>query len=256
MLVLCASCKSYSDAWEPFCTLFQRFWPDCPYRKVLFSDMPAVMPDLHGFSFTDIGTDRGWVQNLLDVLTFSNFETVMFFQEDFFLCYPVDQPRMARIVEWFEKSEYDICRLYPCPGANDEREVFPGIGEMTLYAPYRSSCQTAIYKREKLMELCRRLLANGFPKIQQFELQGSRLIDDFKICGWIRKAGEHPSTWPVSYQCSAIANGKWMSGAVGFCMSQGILLNPKRDVIYADTADDAILKNRYYEFIQEMEAKP
>lgn len=249
MLILVASTASYSDAWTPFTTLFERFWGDCPYRKVLFSDMPVVMPDKGGFSFTDIKQDRGWIQNLLDVLAFSDFPIVAVFQEDFFLTYPVDQPRIARILEWFEKSDYDCCRLNPTPGG-EEPEIAPGIGNVSQQIV---SCQVGMWKRERLMELCRRVLAAGGMTPAHFEIYGSQVAADFKVCGWIRQDG--PWTWPIAYQCSAIANGKWMSGAVRFCIEQGIVLNPKRPILYADDADEAVTSGRYAEFIREMEAK-
>lgn len=227
MLILVASCRSYSDAWTPFCTLFERFWPDCPYRKVLFSDKPEVMPDLRGFSFTDLKRDQGWIENLLTVLEFSDFKTVMVFQEDFFLCYPVDQSRIARILEWFEKSDQAACYLYPM-GHQEGPEMFESIGHFPMHVSYRVSCQVALWKRDKLLELCRRLREIGRNSVQEFELWGSQLIDDFKLACWIRKDNQHPETWPISYQCSAIARGKWMAGAVKFCLDQGIVLNPKR----------------------------
>lgn len=248
MLILVPSVKSYADAWTPFTTLFERFWPDCPYRKVLFSDAPAVTTEIGFFEFHGI-RDRGWTQNLMDVASTYADTAVMVFQEDFFLCYPVDQSRIARILEWFEKSDYDCCRLNPTPGG-EEPEIAPGIGVVTQY---RASCQVGMWKRERLLDLCRRVLAHGGSTPSHFETLGSTLIDDFKICGWIRRDG--PWTWPVAYQCSAIANGKWMSGAVKFCMEQGILLNPKRPVLYADNAEEAIIGGRYAEFIREAEAR-
>lgn len=244
MLICVASCKSYSDAWTPFATLFERFWPDCPYRKVLFSDKPEVMPEIGGLEFQDIA-DEGWIQNLWKMLVgpAHGSEVVLLLQEDFFLCYPVDQPRIARILEWFEKSDYAICRLYPL-GYDTDAEIFPGICELQADAPYRASCQASLWKRDRLMELCRRVLGAGGKSPTDFEITGSPLIRDFKVCGWMRRG--HPSTWALAYQCTAISWGKWMSGAVGFCLDQGIVLNPKRQIMWSgDQEADNALNERY-----------
>lgn len=248
MLILCASCQAYSDAWMPFSTLFQRFWPDCPYRRVLFSDRPEPMVEIPGFEFLQIADD-GWIRNLLKMLAMYPDQNVAVFQEDFFICYPVKTDVVDRLDRWLETTNYAMCRLYPCPGANDEVEIVPGVGAITQYSPYRASCQVAIWRRVDLMELCRRLLNNGYTKIQDFELQGSRLIDDFRLCGWIRKEVGHPSDWPLCYHCSAIAAGKWMQGAVEFCKQQNVPLSNKRGIIFGSSADEAILKGDYYEWL-------
>src|SRR5262249_11393787 len=36
--ILVASCERYCQAWRPFFTLFQRYWPDCPYQVFLGTD--------------------------------------------------------------------------------------------------------------------------------------------------------------------------------------------------------------------------
>lgn len=265
MLILCASVKSYQDAWRPFDTLFNRMWPDCPYEKVLFSDRhwPDGMKSLGVFTIHWLEHDGGWIQNLLTMLERNGpspyvpqleRDTVMVFQEDFFLTYPVDQSRIAGIHEWFITSDFDACWLYPL-GYNEGPEVYPGIAAIPVTAPYRASCQVAIWKRERLIELCSRLRAAGHNTVQHYELYGSQMIDDFRLCGWIRKDNAHPETWPISYQCSAIARGKWMAGAVKFCLDQGIVLNPKREILWAEDANEALWRGRYDEFVREMEAK-
>jgi hypothetical protein len=258
MKILVASCRNYSDAWTPFTTLFDRFWPGCDYPRVIYSDRPDVMPaavtETNGF-MPRIGSfyiheihDEGWNRNLLNVLRGESVECVAVFQEDFFVCYPVNGKRIREIEIFLIDSDYDCCRLYPCPGGDENLEIYPGIGEIGSMAPYRASCQVAIWKRPKLIELLERLLANRWNKIQEFEINGSRLIDDFKLCGVIRKG--HPETWPLCYHCSAIANGRWMQGAIKFCQEQGVPLS-KREIVFASDADRAILSGGYYEWLNK-----
>lgn len=219
MLIAVASCSGYSDAWKPFCHLFNTYWPDCPYRKVLFSDQAEFShPDFE----TDWITDKGWNQNLLSFLRRQTDETVLVFQEDFFLCDPARTAVIAEIDEFVRTSDYAMCRLYPCPGA-DGPVIFGKVGEITANATYRASCQATIWKKSKLEELLERLIAGGHPRIQDFEIMGSRLINDFKLSAWFRD-DEHRELWPLPYHCTAICSGKWMAGAIELCRQHGIKL--------------------------------
>lgn len=243
MQILVASCAGYSDAWSPFLQLWDMFWSDCRIKRRVFSDKPEGKEwnpptDWKGWSFDWI-TDAGWIENLLRQVQHGRHDdTVMLFQEDFFLCYPIDNMLIARVNDWLLKSDYACVRLNPTPGA--EGPPIPdsirqaecddwAIAEILPGTQYRVSCQVTLWKRAALAELCRRLREQGCIRIQDFEVRGQSLIDDLPVAGWVRHG--HPATWPVSYQCSAIQNGKWMRGAVDFCKSVGIELNPKRAIV-------------------------
>ena len=258
MDIYCISCKSYADAWVPFGTFFQRFWHDCPYRRTLISDIDpptnTLMPFFPGHIL--LMDDNGWIENLAIGLR-KNIQhsqsepmspTVSVWQEDFFLSSRVPTATVVRLDKFMQESDFDCCRLFPCPGANDPNEIVPGVGLITGYAPYRASCQVAIWKRKSLLTLCDRLMAEGYSTAAHFEMYGSRMIDDFKICGWIREKGTRDE-WPVLYLCSAIASGKWMSGAIQFCKEQGVPITGKREILYASGAEEAVLRAGYYEWL-------
>ena len=37
-IVLMMTCKKYEQLWNPFFTLFKRFWPECPYKLIMGTD--------------------------------------------------------------------------------------------------------------------------------------------------------------------------------------------------------------------------
>ena len=64
--VLISSFDGYSDAWDPFIKLFNKYWKDCPFKVFFISNEKSVSGD----QIVNIrtGKDLGWASNLKAVL--------------------------------------------------------------------------------------------------------------------------------------------------------------------------------------------
>lgn len=56
--LLVLSCDMYSDLWESYAILFNRFWPESPYDKYLASN--TIGFNSHGFKPILMGPDKTW----------------------------------------------------------------------------------------------------------------------------------------------------------------------------------------------------
>jgi hypothetical protein len=215
MEIVVASCRAYSDAWEPFQALFRKFWKDCPYHVTLVTDFAD---ERWRGRFLQAGTDLGWSRNLIHGLSLVQSEHVLLMMEDFFLNDKVDNQIIWQALKTFQTDGKVQCiRLMPCPGPDGEdyNEYF---GRITIGAPYRVSCQTAIWRKSSLERLLR--LTND---AWSFEIDGTNMRTEGDFLSVYRK-----QPFPFSYYNSAINRGKWNPGALEFCRNNGVSVDTSR----------------------------
>lgn len=222
MDIVVASCAAYSDAWVPFVGLFRKFWPDCPYRLCLVTDRLAE--PWAGDVAIEIGQDLGWGPNLVAGLRkLGGSPHVLLMQEDFFLSAPVRTDVVARALAVMRESNHNACfRLFPCPGPDMALNDWYGLVKHD--APYRVSCQSAIWLRSEL-----EFMAHEMPTAAHFEIEGT--CKSAKRCGCLRffsTLRTESSLWPLQYYCSAITRGQWEPDAVAFARAQGVSVDTSR----------------------------
>jgi hypothetical protein len=216
--VLVSSCDAYQEVWEPFFTLFFRYWPDCPFPVYLIANHISY-PD-ERVSTILVGQDRGWGSQMRLALERLSETHIIYFQEDFLLERRVDTARIIRLLNYMEKRQAGCLRLYPCPGPDlpsiDNEEV----GEISRFASYRVALQAAIWHKPVLQAL----LVDG-ESAWKMEGQGSERSRALEVP--FLSVKRHPVTDLVAdpaipYYCTAIVRGRWVQGAVELCNREGI----------------------------------
>jgi hypothetical protein len=227
MDIVVASCGAYADAWKPFVRLFRKFWPDCPYKLFLITDKLAE--PWEGDKAIVIGDDLGWGDNLVAGLRQMNgVRNVLLLQEDFFLSAPVNTDFLKRAEEEMMQNPACACfRLYPCPGADVPLTDWYGL--IKHDAPYRVSCQAAIWYRPEL-----EVMALHQPTAADFEIDGTRrAVKRCQCVKFFSVLRNDPKDWPFQYYCSAITRGQWTPDAVDFVKAQGIEIDTsKRPIMH------------------------
>lgn len=225
--VLVASCSAYSDCWKPFVALFDRFWPDCPYRKVLFSNGDHT-ETLGGFEMVGVGVDRQWCGNLTAVLrTFVTSHIVLLLLEDFWISAPVQQKTIARCVDWLEcDSRFGCLRLTPIPGPDPGDELNDNLGALRHSSSYFVSCQAALWRTAHLSNVVK--IASPGRSAAAFEILGSRASSELRAfhAGWRREV----IPWPIEYICSAVSRGKWNPDALALAEREGVKVRSRRPI--------------------------
>ena len=226
--ILISSCDAFQDLWQPFFTLFWRYWPDCPYRLFLITN--GLRFDDPNVTSIQVGTDRHWASNCRVALTRIPHPFVLYLQEDYLLRNSVDTSRVRKLVSCFQRMKAGCMRLYPCPGPDLQVPGNDEVGLVRKGAPYRVSLQAAVWRKEVLEGL----LMDGETG-WEMELEGSRRSDSLEIpflsVMMDSSTGENTNP-PIPYFSQSVVKGKWTRQAVRLCVMEGIPVNLRRRAVY------------------------
>ncbi len=216
--VLISSCDSYSDAWSPFFTLFDRYWPDCDWPVFLLSNFETWPSDrIHPLA---IGEDHSWSTNLRIALEELQPRSIIYLQEDYFLQNPVDMQRLSELNDFALENGVGYVRLAGSPDPDLAFENPFGLGELSRETKFRCSLQGAWWDTDVLLKL---------------------LVDDETGWDMEMKGTERAKALPqpflgvnsdaplVDYIFeTAILKGRWMPQALRLCRQEGIELDLSR----------------------------
>ena len=145
--VLVYSCDSYADVWEPFFTLFFKYW-DCPYNVYLTTET-LQYPDERVITLNHKGQ---WTDRIRAAVQDIPTKYIIGMCEDMFIRKPVRQDviercyfRMnsdSRIASFNFEREYDWCMP----------SVYKDFGEKLCNSIYRKSCQPTLWRKDVLEE--------------------------------------------------------------------------------------------------------
>lgn len=203
------SCAAYADAWWPLFQLLDKFWPAHPWPDLVTDECPI----LGNYRAVAYGKNQSWCSVLAQYAASIN-EPVLLFQEDFFPSMPFRDDLIDHGLLQMKKRHAAAVRLYPCPGGDEDYgDLF--YARVRAGAPYRISCQAAIWRPDYL-----EMIARKFDTASRFEVEGSRLSNELPDEILAFKRDKTP--WPLEYLCSGITRGKWTQGAKNLCNQHGI----------------------------------
>lgn len=218
--IIISSCDAYNDAWEPFFTLFFRYWPDCPFPIYLISNYKEHK-DKRIISIR-VGEDKKWATNMMAALEITKCPYVIYFQEDYFLQSRVNTEYIEKLVYYAESNNISCLRLFPSPPPDIFFKNSLNLGQISKDAAYRVSLQAALWKSKDLKDLvCEG--ESGW---------------DMEYNGTLRSVGKDlflSVKKPVLNYLTqtGIVKGKWTVEAVKLCKKEGIEIDlSKRAVNY------------------------
>ena len=150
--VMVMSCDAYGDLWTPFFTLFQRFWPDCPFRVYLGSNYAIY--DASNVITLPAG-DCAWSNVLRSGLEQMDSRYILLLLDDYFIDEHVITGAVIQNLKTLQLLNGTVLRLCPQPGPDRPVAEHPGIGHLNPAASYRVSTQAALWKRTALLSLLR-----------------------------------------------------------------------------------------------------
>src|SRR3972149_8436849 len=178
--VLVPSCDCYADLWKPFWNLFWRYWPDCPFPVYLGSNQDSF--DHPRVQMIHAGGGNNWTNRVRQQILALDTPYVLMILEDFFLQSPVNTGDVLACLWALRELDGVMLRLIPRPAPDKHVKQFPMLGRCSPGALYRVSTQTAIWRRDALLELMR----EG-ESIWEFEIIGSgrcNVIAEGFYCTW------------------------------------------------------------------------
>jgi len=209
--ILIPSCDRYSDIWQPFATLFGRYWPDCPYPVYLSTGRREGVP---GFaSPIPVGDDGDWSGSLKTALSQIREDYVLLFLYYLLLYDRVNTDTVRRHIDTIASVDGNFLSLSGTPPP--DRPFTSDFGYVSEGALYRTSTVTSVWRKDVLSAL----LAYG-ETAWQFELQGSIRSDAF--------GGFFSTTRKVVPVVNALVRGIWTPVGLQLLRATGISPSPCR----------------------------
>jgi|GEM_PF-592033 len=210
--IVVSSCDKYSDLWNPFFTLFFRYWPDCPFPVYLVSNTKIF--DDHRVKTVPVGDDKGWASNIKTIISSLGEEYILYMQEDYFLQSFVDTEKIKDLLEYMSVESVGSIRLIGSPEPKHKHSNPFGLCEVKKKEQYRVSLQGSLWNKNIL--LC--LLKDG-ESGWDMEREGSIRSNDLKEV-FLSTQRKRPIL--DYYYYTAIKKGMWMPGALRLLRRENI----------------------------------
>ncbi|MDR1262509.1 MAG: hypothetical protein LBK46_03340 [Oscillospiraceae bacterium] len=216
-----SSCDKYSDLWEPFFTLFVKYWPDCPYPIVLASETKTFSYpglDIQCPRFYNPGEPSPWGERNIRTLESINSPFIFFMLDDFFIFERVDQPFMDRSLDWMQNDPMIGEFQWRGNMSIDPPGKYAPYGVDTLNGAYRISAFPAIWRRDLLI---RSMLPEEGP--WEWEREGT-----IRSRSWPEQL-YNTSYHPIKYPWGGVLwRGKWNPLGLDIMKINDISINTRR----------------------------
>jgi hypothetical protein len=187
MKIFVPSCSRYSATWQPHLAFMRMFWPDCPWPRVLVTDVLDRPDRAKGFEEVHVvGRDLGWCQNFRDALAKYDDDVLMMTLDDFWCDVPVSTSRI-QYAEMYMRNYRNVgCfKVYGSDPAT-VKIVNNEWGEVPRGSPYRISTCQSLWRKDYIDAILAKFTYPG-----DWERFGSILSDDMpeKVLGPVEGPG-------------------------------------------------------------------
>lgn len=234
--VLVVSCDAYSDLWQPFFSLYHRFWQECPCDTYLLTNY--AQPDFEDVKPLAIGEDVSWSDNVLAAIDALPHDYVLLFLEDLLLHSPVRADEVQSLMIWAIENDCNYLRFNP--STPPDKPYDDRIGIVSPGTLYRASVVLSLFKKDVL----RTLLVKG-ENAWQFETFATIRSDVFD-----KFYSTYYDYFPV---LNTVIKGVWEYGAYHAIRRLGIepslerrrLMNLKERTVW----QGKLLRSRLFRFV-------
>lgn len=171
--VLVNSCDRYSDLWDPFARLWQRYWPDCPFEVVLLTESPVELKGAAQAVFSRVLPcgKMSWAKRLSSVRVEITTPYVLMLCEDYLLESRVDTGKMLAYLKMMKVFNAANLRLIPNPpGGSKYKDT--ELLEYRKNTAYSIATQAGFWEKEFLFDLAAKV-----ESIWEFERYGSFALE-------------------------------------------------------------------------------
>lgn len=106
MALLVLSCDGYSDLWDDFFNLRDRFWPDCPYKWYVVTESKDYQRD--GVEVIKCGKDLNWAGRFRKAVKYVNTPYIGLFLDDYFITEKIDTHLINSLVARMETERISL----------------------------------------------------------------------------------------------------------------------------------------------------
>ena len=164
--ILVVSCDEYSDLWDDFFNLKERFWGDCPFETYLVNN--SMDYSRHGVKVINCGDDAKWSDRMRMAISKVDTPYVCPILEDHFICKTVITETILSIVDMVISQNIDYINLGDPfhRKFSDKKYYSEHIIEIPTNRKWGVDTSAGFWKREFLLKL----LGNGSYTAWQFEV--------------------------------------------------------------------------------------
>ena len=149
LAILMLSCDKYSDLWDDFFNLKERFWPDCPYHCYLATDTKEYQRK--GVDVIHFGNIRTWSICAAKAIEQIKEPYIALFLEDAFICKKIDTSIIEDNLNLFIARKMDFMTMERNrmeKALTPEDQVAPHIWRIYRHRKYGIDTSAAIWDKE------------------------------------------------------------------------------------------------------------
>lgn len=227
-LVFVNTTDNFEDCWLPFFTLFKKFWPE--YAGTIFLNTETKSFTFPGLNIVSIQNNKSsltkiitWSECLINALKIIDSEIILYMQEDYFIKSKVQHELITRFATIMQENDIDCLHLTDQnttgPFSDSEYKDFWLIDKK---APYRISCQAALWKKSILLQYLR-----TYETPWQFEKFGTKRsqILDHKFYTVSRDKYKINRSEIIPYVFTGIMQGRWNEEVMPLFKENNISVN-------------------------------
>ena len=109
MAMLVLSCDKYSDIWNDFFNLKERFWPDCPFYWYIVTESLDYNRD--HVSTIKCGNEMNWAGRFRKAVQTVGTPYIGLYLEDYFIKAPIDNTRILYLLNLMEKDKVSFLNM-------------------------------------------------------------------------------------------------------------------------------------------------
>lgn len=152
--ILLLSCDNYSDLWDDFFNLKEKFWPDCPFKWFIVTESKDYKRD--NVEVIKCGKDLNWAGRFRKAVQTVDSLLVGVFLEDYFINAPIDNDRIIGLVRFMKEKSVDFLDLGNVfkhkINAPNKQYYVDHLVIIDKHLRYGLDTAAAIWKKEYLLE--------------------------------------------------------------------------------------------------------
>ncbi len=152
MLVL--SCDNYSDLWDDFFNLREKFWPDCPYKWYVVTESKDYPRE--GVEVIKCGKELNWAARFRKAVQTVDTPYISIFLEDYFINAPIDNNRIENLITFVNEHHVDYLDLGNVfrhkINASNKKYYADHLVIIDKHLRYGLDTAAAIWKKEYILE--------------------------------------------------------------------------------------------------------
>lgn len=170
--IVIMSCDSYSDLWNKFFELKEKYWSDCLFRCYLVTNNITASYD--EVETILCGDSLNWTGRLIKALKQIHEKNVILMLEDYYISSMVDNSKVIEILRYMDESGAVYCKL-ETRGTKFKKihNDVEYLREITPDIRYGVSLITSIWNKEFLLEV----IGNEDYPAWEFEIRRNSVCD-------------------------------------------------------------------------------